>query len=108
LFNQAGDRVDALAIPAGFRVTPLEAVILAKEKANFNCHHKWGAHIYADNNNYYLVAPGQGARLKLQNAFASLKAVIDGKWVGFGKSGEAMSRERRLQLWIKSCSFLDY
>jgi hypothetical protein len=78
LFNEKGDLVETIETPAGFTVTPVEALRLAEVKGNFNCHHKWGGHIYADKYKYYLVAPGTGATLNLHNAFAMLRVVIDG------------------------------
>ena len=41
--------------PTNFKLKPHEAVIIAKNNLDYLCTHKWGAQIYADNDNYYIV-----------------------------------------------------
>jgi hypothetical protein len=78
LFNPKGELVDEIETPAGFSVTPAEAIRLAEKKTNLKCHHKWGTSLYADRNYYYLMRPGTGVTLNLNKSIRLLKAVVDG------------------------------
>ncbi|HEY9036770.1 MAG TPA: hypothetical protein VIM96_08690 [Pseudomonadales bacterium] len=50
-------RKDGLEIkaPEHFELSPLEAVQIASHNNEFACTHKWGATVWADQTNYYLV-----------------------------------------------------
>lgn len=53
-------REDGLNIetPQNFTVSPYELIVIAKETLGYSCGHKWGAQIYADKENYYIVRLG--------------------------------------------------
>jgi hypothetical protein len=75
------DKVKAndLDMPVNFQITPRMALRIVKEKTEFNCHHKMGAQIYADDRFYYFVRIGTGTTLNISRALTSVRVIVDGK-----------------------------
>jgi len=55
LYRKDGNEV---VIPKNFKIKPHEAVIIAKEQIGYSCTNKFGAQLFSDTSNYYLVRLG--------------------------------------------------
>jgi len=44
-----------IVTPVSFKLTPYQAIILAKNNLDYSCSNKFGAQIYADSESYFIV-----------------------------------------------------
>lgn len=48
----------AVTVPSNFKITPFEAIEIAKDKLNYSCSNKLGVQIFSDGKSYHIVRLG--------------------------------------------------
>lgn len=77
-FDLNDNEMSTLETPVEFSVSPTQAMLLAESKAGFKCGHKFGAQIYVDKKNYYLLRLSGEPRLNVQQRIRAIEVIIDG------------------------------